>query len=218
VVTCTAAGGHVVTEAAVAQSLRLRSRDADPGPGHGDRTRPVVMLDLALPRNVEAAAGKLPGVQLIDMETIGAAGDVGEPDRAASGFASDGDVLAVRRIVAQELNAYLKADRAASVAPTIVALRAKAAVVVESELARLQHRLGMLDDKTRKEIAQSMGRIADKLLHGPTVRVKDLAGSPGADSYETALRVLFELDLDAVEAIGRPEEDQMLWQLPEAEQ
>jgi glutamyl-tRNA reductase len=56
-----------------------------------------------------------------------------------------------------------------------------------------------------------MGRVADKLLHGPTVRVKELAGSPGADSYEAALRVLFELDPDTVQSIGRPDEDMLAW-------
>jgi glutamyl-tRNA reductase len=48
-----------------------------------------------------------------------------------------------------------------------------------------------------------MARITDKLLHAPTVRVKELAGVPGADSYETALRVLFDLDPDAVSAVVR---------------
>ena len=62
--------------------------------------------------------------------------------------------------------------------------------MAESERSRLDRRLGGPDPRTRREIAQTMGRIADKLLHGPTVRVKELAGSPGADSYETALRVL----------------------------
>ena len=107
--------------------------------------------------------------------------------------------------MAEELAAYAKADRAASVAPTVVALRAKAATVVESELARLERRLAGLDARTRREIAQAMGRVADKLLHGPTVRVKELAGSPGVGSYEDALRVLFELEQDAVESLITPE-------------
>ena len=118
--------------------------------------------------------------------------------------------------MAHELAAYLEANRAASVAPTVVALRAKAATVVEAELARLDRRLGDLDARTRREIAQTMGRIADKLLHGPTVRVKELAGSPGADSYETALRVLFELDPEAVQAVSAPGDNLLTWSLREA--
>jgi glutamyl-tRNA reductase len=112
-------------------------------------------------------------------------------------------VAAVRRIVAEELAAQLSADRAARVAPTVVALRAKAAEVVDAELARLVGRVAGLDARARREIAQSMRRIADKLLHAPTVRVKELAGSPGGDSYEAVLRVLFDLDPDAVQAVTR---------------
>jgi len=205
VITCTGAPGHVVTERVVAAAL-----------GHREAgRRPLVLLDLALPRDVEAAAGDLPGVRLIDLETMGASGD---GERVGAGLVSDAAVAAVRQIMAQELAAYLKADRAASVAPTVVALRAKAATVVESELARLERRLGQLDPVSRREIAQSMGRIADKLLHGPTVRVKELAGAPGADSYEAALRVLFELDPEAVHAVARPDDDWLAWLDQEAGQ
>jgi glutamyl-tRNA reductase len=205
VIACTGSAGQVVSEAVVARALELRSPAADDA-------SPLVLLDLALPRDVEAAAGSLAGVRLIDLAAMGAAGQPGQPEvPAGASLVSDADVAAVRRIVAQELAAYLQADRAASVAPTIVALRAKAAMVVETELARLERRLTELDARSRREIAQSMGRIADKLLHGPTVRVKELAGSPGADTYEAALRVLFELDPDAVQAIARPDDDLLTW-------
>jgi glutamyl-tRNA reductase len=205
VITCTGAAGHVVPAAAVAAAVA--DRESRP-----EAHAPLVLLDLALPRDVEAAAGNLPGVRLIDLETMGAAGQSAEAEtRPRPGFVTDNEISAVRQIVAEELASYLEADRAASVAPTVVALRAKAATVVEAELARLERRLADLDPQTRKEIAQSMGRIADKLLHGPTVRVKELAGSPGADSYEDALRVLFELDPDAVQAVARPDDDLLAW-------
>ena len=85
----------------------------------------------------------------------------------------------------------------------MVALRAKAASVVDAELARLAGRLTDLDPQAWQEIDRSMRRITDKLLHAPTVRVKELAGAPGADSYEAALRVLFDLDPEAVQAVAR---------------
>jgi glutamyl-tRNA reductase len=203
VITCTGAAGHVITGPVIASAL---SRRADQG-------RPLVLLDLALPRDVEPAVAELAGVHVVDMSVIAASGE----EDGTVALASDADIVAVRRIVAAELNSFRRADRAASVAPTVVALRAKAAGVVEAELARLERRLGDLDQKTRQEIAQSMGRIADKLLHGPTVRVKELAGTPGADSYETALRVLFELDPEAVQAVGRPDEDMLAWPMVEGE-
>jgi len=204
VVACTGAAEHVVTEDMVRRALSLR-----PGP--------LVLVDLALPRDVEGAAGRLPGVRLIDLEAIGAASDGDQPSGSGlAGLASESDIAGVRRIVALELAKYLKANSAVSVAPTVVALRAKAATVVELELARLDRRLGDLDARTRREIAHAMGRIVDKLLHGPTVRVKELAGSPGADSYEMALRVLFELDPESVQAVQRPDDDLLAWPLQEA--
>ncbi|HXS66884.1 MAG TPA: glutamyl-tRNA reductase [Streptosporangiaceae bacterium] len=202
VITCTGAAGHVITAPAIASALDGRPAG-----------RPLVLLDLALPRDVEPAVAELPGVHVVDMTVIAESGDAD----GSVALASETDIVAVRRIVAAELSSFRKADRAASVAPTVVALRAKAANVVEAELARLERRLGDLDPKTRQEIAQSMGRIADKLLHGPTVRVKELAGTPGADSYESALRVLFELDPEAVQAVGRPDEDMLAWPTGEGE-
>ena len=188
VVSCTGAPGHVVTRDTVAAALASRA------PSGG----PLVLLDLALPRDVDPGAEQLPGVSVIGLETIGGAGGVGGP-----GGVGEEDVASVRRIVAEELAAHMSAGRAAKVAPTVVALRAKAAEVVDAELARLTGRVSGLDARARREIAQSMRRIADKLLHAPTVRVKELAGSPGGDSYEAVLRVLFDLDPDAVQAVTR---------------
>ena len=226
VIACTGAPGPLITAAVAREALALRGKaDAGAVPARGDDLpeppagRPLVLLDLALPRDVDPAAARLPGVHLIDLEAIGAAESKAaafDGSAAVSVPARAADVAAVRRIVAQELAAFSQADRAASVAPTVVALRAKAATVVDAELARLERRLGgELDEHTRREIVQTMGRIADKLLHGPTVRVKELAGAPGAESYESALRVLFELDPEAVQAVGRPNDDVLAWSLRE---
>ena len=77
--------------------------------------------------------------------------------------------------------------------------------VVDAELARLVARLPDLDDASRAEVLQSLRRVADKLLHQPTVRVKELVNETGAVSYAAALAELFALDPDAVEAVTRPE-------------
>jgi glutamyl-tRNA reductase len=197
VVSCTGAPGHVITADVVASALAPRTPPA----------RPLVLLDLALPRDVDPGADELPGVSVIDLEAISGAG--------GTGGVHEEDVAAVRRIVAEELAAHVSADRAAKVAPTVVALRAKATEVVDAELARLVRRLAGLDARARREIAQSMRRIADKLLHAPTVRVKELAGSPGGDSYEAVLRVLFDLDPEAVQAVTRADAVEPGW--PERE-
>ena len=105
----------------------------------------------------------------------------------------------------QEVAAFLTARRQASVTPTVVALRSMATEVVDAELARLVARLPDLDEASRDEVLQSLRRVADKLLHQPTVRVKELANETGAVSYAAALAELFALDPDAVEAVTRPE-------------
>jgi glutamyl-tRNA reductase len=187
VISCTGAPGSVITADMVRESFARRSQARDT----------LVLLDLALPRDVEAGTAQLPGVAVIDLETL----EFGEG--GGQSLARDGDIAAVRSIVAEEFAAYLSAGRAATVAPTVVALREKAAQVVDAELARLAGRLDGLDPQTIQEIARSMRRVTDKLLHAPTVRVKELAGVPGAESYEAALRVLFDLDPDAVRAVVR---------------
>ncbi|MFC0040517.1 glutamyl-tRNA reductase [Actinomadura rayongensis] len=184
VVSCTGASGLVLT---VEQLTAC-------GVGADGRRR--FLLDLALPRDVEEAAGDLPGVELAGLERLR---DAEEAARAIGPEA----VEAARRIVADEVAAFLGAARAAAVAPTVVALRAKAAEVVETELARLAGRLPELDERARREIAQTVRRVTDKLLHAPTVKVKELAAAPGGDTYAAALRELFDLDPKAPEAVAR---------------
>ncbi|PRC49619.1 glutamyl-tRNA reductase, partial [Mycobacterium sp. ITM-2017-0098] len=91
------------------------------------------------------------------------------------------------------------------VTPTVTALRRRAADVVEAELLRLDNRLPQLDSAHRDEVANTVRRVVDKLLHAPTVRVKQLASAPGGDSYAEALRELFELDQHAVDAVAGSE-------------
>jgi glutamyl-tRNA reductase len=188
VISCTGADGLVITAGMARDALALRAG--------GATARPLVLLDLALPHDVDPAAGDLPGITVLGLDALEAAGH-------AAAAAQAEDVAAVRAIVAEEFAAQVSARQAARVAPTVVALRAKAAEVVAAELSRLGGRLGSLDEHSRAEIARAMHRVADKLLHAPTVRVKELAGSPGGDSYEAALRVLFDLDQQAVEAVTR---------------
>jgi len=192
IISCTGATGYVIT-----RDLLSAARAALPHPaGRG----PLVVLDLAMPRDVEPAVADLPGVALIGMDRL-------SEQRTDAGA---DEVAAVRAICEAELAAYQSAVDAARVAPTVVALRAKAATVVDAELARLAGRLSGdgLSVRALDEIAQTMRRVVDKLLHAPTVRVKELASSPGGEDYAAALRVLFDLDPRAVEAVTRAATDQ----------
>jgi glutamyl-tRNA reductase len=179
VISCTGAAGHLIT--------------ADMLPE--ERNQPLVLLDLAMPRDVDPAVASLPRVTVIGMDELSEHGTVAQAQ----------DLTAVRAILEAELAEYQQANDAATVAPTVVALRAKAAKVVDAELARLAGRLTAdgLSGHALDEIAQTVRRVVDKLLHAPTVRVKELAGSPGGEEYAAALRVLFDLDPRAVEAVTR---------------
>jgi glutamyl-tRNA reductase len=194
VVTCTGASGHVISADMVRAALRRR---AEPG-------QPLVLLDLAMPRDVDPAVAAIAGVALTDLEGLAGDGLTG----LRPGDAEVGDV---RRIMAEELAAHMSANRAAAVTPTVVALRAKAAKVVDAELIRLAGRLDRLDAVAMDEVAKSMRRVTDKLLHDPTVRIKELAGAPGAETYEDALRVLFDLDPATVQAVAQADADLAGW-------
>jgi glutamyl-tRNA reductase len=211
VVTCTGASGHIITvemmDAALARRAQLRASD----PGEAGRIQPLALLDLAMPRDIEPGVGRLSGVTLTDLDSLAVDGD-------AALQPADRDIDDVRRIMAAELAAHTSAIRGAAVAPTVVALRAKAAKVVEAELTRLSGRLDGLDATAMEEVARSMRRITDKLLHEPTVRVKELAGAPGADSYEDALRVLFDLDPAAVQAVAQADAQLAGWPQASAEE
>src|SRR4051794_40562706 len=176
VVSCTGAVGHLVTADLAASASA----------GRGGRRQ--AYLDLALPRDVDPEAADIPGVQVFDLEALGR-------DLAT---ATGGEHLEqARAIVAQEVADYVTARRAESVAPTVVALRARAREVVEAELARLTGRQPDLDPAVRAEVERTVHRVVEKLLHTPTVRVKQLATAPGGDAYADALRALFDLEIDA---------------------
>ncbi|MFD4786425.1 glutamyl-tRNA reductase [Streptomyces sp. NPDC058459] len=154
----------------------------------------VFLLDLAMPRDIDAAVHRLAGVRLVDIESLAEAS-------ADAPMASDVDQ--VRRIVSDEVAAFGAAQRAAHITPTVVALRTMAADVVAAEVARLDGRLPGLDARQRGEIRQTVHRVVDKLLHAPTVRVKQLAAEPGGTGYADALRTLFDLDPETVAAVSR---------------
>ena len=147
--------------------------------------RPLVVLDLALPHDTDPAIATIPGVTRIDLAALATL-----PATAAS----EADVQVCRRIVADEVEAFLAAQAAQQVEPTLVSLRAHAGSVLDAEMARLRLRLASVDDTTLGEVERSMRRAINTLLHNPTVRMKELAAQPGGDRYAEALSALFDLD------------------------
>lgn len=188
VVSCTGAVSPVVSLADVHHALAAARRD--------EAAHPLVICDLGMPRDVDPAVAGLPGVWVVDVDRV---------QREPSAHAAASDVDAARHIVAAEVATYLAGQRMAEVTPTVTALRQRAADVVEAELLRLDNRLPGLQSAHREEVARTVRRVVDKLLHAPTVRIKQLASAPGGDSYAEALRELFELDQTAVDAVAAGE-------------
>jgi glutamyl-tRNA reductase len=183
-VTCTGASGIVVGTDVVSAAMQQRTE------------RQLVVVDLALPRDVAPGVAALPGVHVVDLALL--QGErAATPGRPTAGPVAADDIAAAHALVEAE-TALLRAERqAAAVAPTVSALRSQAAEVVEAELLRLSTRLPDLDTRARAEIARTVRRVVDKLLHEPTVRVKELAAAPGDTDYAGALRALFGLGIDA---------------------
>jgi glutamyl-tRNA reductase len=180
VVSCTGAIGTVIDASMVATT-----------------GKPLVICDLGLPRDVAADVASVRNVTIVDLESL---------QRRLAESPSGLDTRRAATIVADEVNGYLATQRSAEVTPTVTALRRRAAEVVDAELLRLNSRLD-LDTSTRAEVAQTVRRVVDKLLHTPTVRVKELASGPNGAEYAEALRELFQLDPTAPAAILSVEGD-----------
>jgi glutamyl-tRNA reductase len=156
------------------------------------RDAPLLLLDLAVPRDVDPAVASHPAVALVDLERLREAGN------AVAGT----DVTAAEEIVAAEVEAFLAWHRGADVAPTVAALRARADDVVTAELRRLAGKAIGLSDDHRAEIAHAMHRVVQRLLHEPTVRVRQRAAEPGGEAYASVLRELFDLPAPPVDVPG----------------
>lgn len=197
VITCRGLGAPVLTRELVAPALRLRrraepappDRPGEPGPrveGRGGRTGPaegpLVVLDLALRRDVEESVGRLPGVVLIDLAAVQRA----VPEAEAA------QVRAARDIVAREAEAFDRAGLARRMDPLICALRERVEALVEDELARLRPRDGMVDVE---DAARALRHLAARILHHPTVAAHR-AGREGREGeYLAALELVLGADV-----------------------
>lgn len=148
--------------------------------------RPLLVVDIAVPRDVEADVADLPGVTLLDMDDLKAFAEVGLAGRRR-------EVAGVESIVADELERYRAASTARQLAPLIVALRQRGEQLRIAELDRFRSRLGELDDSQREALDDLTAALLAKLLHEPTVRMKEAAGTPRGDRLAEALRALFDL-------------------------
>ncbi len=147
---------------------------------------PLLIVDVAVPRDVDPGAAQIPGVTLHDVDDLHQLTEAAMDERRR-------EVDTVREIIGEELERF-QTDRAArEVAPLVTSLRDRAEAVRRSELLRFRTKLGALDEEARNTVDALTHGIINKLLHEPTVRLKEAAGTARGELYSDALSSLFDI-------------------------
>jgi glutamyl-tRNA reductase len=146
--------------------------------------RPLLLIDLGMPRNVDPAVRDVGGMTVLDLADLRGFAQVGLDQRRK-------EVAPVRELVANEVDRYVAATTAREMAPTVAALHERGELVRQAELERFRARLSGLDARQQQAVEALTRGIVAKLLHDPTVRVKDAAGSARGERLSDALRELF---------------------------
>lgn len=194
VITATGAHGFVVDADLATRAVEVRAAEAQTGKSQNDN--PLVLVDLALPHDIDPACADIPNVVRLDL------GDLAE---APGSQASQTDLSQAWGIIDTEVTQFVAAQAAQKVEPIVVSLRAKADGVLESELNRLRLKHPEMSDEFAQAVEQSMRRTMSNLLHTPTVRIKQFASDPEGLKYAEVLNTLFDLDSDAVDTVVRPD-------------
>jgi glutamyl-tRNA reductase len=174
VVTCTGAGTTVIDVEMVSRAMQQRA------------SRPLFIVDIAVPRDVESDVATIDGVTLLDLDNLRDWAARGQALRAA-------EAQAVRNIVAEELERFTLELTARQAAPLVALLHARAEVVRIAEIDRLQKKLSSLSDEQQQAVDALTKGIVAKLLHDMSVRLKDDAGTPRGERNSAAVRDLFDL-------------------------
>lgn len=174
VVTCTGAGTTVIDVEMVSKAMQQRA------------LRPLFIVDIAVPRDVESDVATIDGVTLLDLDNLRDWAARGQALRAA-------EAQAVRNIVAEELERFTLELTARQAAPLVALLHARAEVVRIAEIDRLQKKLSSLSDDQQQAVDALTKGIVAKLLHDMSVRLKDDAGTPRGERNSAAIRDLFDL-------------------------
>ena len=172
-----------------------------------DISGPATLVDLSLPRDIDDDVANRDGVRLINIEylhTLRAGQDETSVDAAAVKFA--------QKIVAEEVKAFSSQQRVREVAPAVARLRSAATEIQDFELERLRARLADVSDEEFAQVERTVRRVVDKLLHTPTVKIKELAASNDTVSVDTVIEELFGLGRASTAVdmgrLPRPEEMQ----------
>jgi glutamyl-tRNA reductase len=177
VVASTSAPGFVLRGDELAEALRSR------------RGRPLLLVDLAVPRDVDPAIASFDGCFVYDVDDLEAVVETSLAGRRA-------EAVRAERIVASDADRFREWQLSLAVVPAITSLRARAEEIRASELARIDARLQRLPEGERRAVEALTSQIVNKLLHLPTVRMKEAAVTPDGVVYADVVRHLFGLGED----------------------
>lgn len=175
ILTCSGSPGQLIEAGEVQRVLEARGG------------RPLLIVDIAMPRDVDPAAGDLPGVTLLDIEDLKAFTEASIQSRRQ-------EIPHAQAILDEELDRYFAMAAQREMAPLVTALREQAESVRASEMQRLAPRLAGLDARQERAVEALTRGIVAKLLHQPTVTLKAGAGTPRGEQLAQAVRHLFDLE------------------------
>jgi len=175
VISSTAATQYVITRDNVAGALK------------GRRGRPLFLIDIAVPRDIDPAVNNLPDVFLYDIDSLNGVVESNLEERMRE--AERAEV-----IIAEEMGEFERWLESMEVVPTVAAMRAKADAIRAAELEKAMKRLGGLSEKELQTVEMLTQSIVNKMLHGPTSRLKNVAGERYGVAYVEAVRYLYGLD------------------------
>ncbi len=172
--TSTGAQSLMVDRAELAQTMGRR------------QGRPLLIVDIAVPRDVDPTVGRLPGITLLDMDDVRAFAEAGRRERET-------ELVAAHGVIGEELAQFIDDQSARQLAPLVASFRASAEAIRRAELERFAAKLESLDPDERRAVEALTQGILGKLLHQPSVQLSEAAGTPRGDRLADALRDLFSL-------------------------
>jgi glutamyl-tRNA reductase len=155
---------------------------------HAKENKSLILIDIAVPRDIDPRVGKIPGVTLYDIDDLQMVVDNNLTERRQAAILAEG-------IIEEELNEFLKWLATQFVVPTIAALRDMGEQIKQSELQRAFNRLGELTPREQKVIGTMANSIVKQLLHLPVVRLKEYAMTTEGHLYTEVLQNLFDLEV-----------------------
>jgi len=182
VISCTSAAHYVMHAENCGDSLSNR------------QGQPIILIDIAVPRDIDPALGNIPGVHLYDIDDLQGVVDANylERQRASRG---------AEKIIAEELEKFNQWLASLYVVPVITALKSQAEVIKNQELKKAMNRLGKVSDHQQKVLGSMANSIVNQLLHHPVITLKEMAVSNDGHLYAEVVKKLFDLKVEYEETL-----------------